>query len=178
MKQNENEPDDYRRWKVVYNNLECKKSWEQWDKLLQIIAKVLTERKWCWMYGGIGRVFTTSSFRKIKHSIWTNTVVNKLKQTFHQNLQTRKVLCSTKITHLVDHPKKISEPGWEILSHPSYSPDIAPTDYHLFRLLQNSTIKVSILWRTAEDTSATFSSGNLTSFGRMESSGYLKDDKR
>ena len=32
--------------------------------------------------------------------------------------------------------QKIAEVGWEILSHPPYSPDIALSDYHLF-LLQN-----------------------------------------
>lgn len=34
--------------------------------------------------------------------------------------------------------QKISEFGWDLLSHPAYSPDIAPSDYHLFRSLQNS----------------------------------------
>lgn len=33
--------------------------------------------------------------------------------------------------------KKIAELGWEILSHPPYSPDLAPSDYHLFLSLQN-----------------------------------------
>ena len=33
--------------------------------------------------------------------------------------------------------QKIAEVGWEILSHPPYSPDIAPSDYHLFLSLQN-----------------------------------------
>ena len=28
--------------------------------------------------------------------------------------------------------------GWEVLIHPPYSPDIAPSDFHLFQSLQNS----------------------------------------
>lgn len=31
---------------------------------------------------------------------------------------------------------KLKEFGWELLPHPPYSPDMAPTDYHLFRSLQ------------------------------------------
>jgi [histone H3]-lysine36 N-dimethyltransferase SETMAR len=37
-----------------------------------------------------------------------------------------------KTTHL-----KLLQFGWEILPHPPYSPDLAPSDYHLFRSLQN-----------------------------------------
>ena len=33
--------------------------------------------------------------------------------------------------------KKLSEFNWEILSHPPYSPNIAPSDYHLFRVSQH-----------------------------------------
>ena len=29
------------------------------------------------------------------------------------------------------------ELDWELLSHPAYSPDLAPSDYHLFRALSN-----------------------------------------
>ncbi|GFS99459.1 transposase [Trichonephila clavipes] len=29
------------------------------------------------------------------------------------------------------------ELGWKVLMHPPYSPDLAPSDYHLFLLLQN-----------------------------------------
>jgi histone-lysine N-methyltransferase SETMAR len=34
--------------------------------------------------------------------------------------------------------EKLRKLRWEILSHPLYSPDLAPSDYHLFRFLQNS----------------------------------------
>lgn len=33
---------------------------------------------------------------------------------------------------------KLAEFGWDVLPHPPYSPDLAPSDYHLFRSLQNS----------------------------------------
>ena len=31
----------------------------------------------------------------------------------------------------------ISKMGWEVLPHPSYSPDLAPSDYHLFRFVKD-----------------------------------------
>ena len=33
--------------------------------------------------------------------------------------------------------KKLLELGWEVMLHPPYSPDLAPSDYHLFRSLKN-----------------------------------------
>jgi hypothetical protein len=37
----------------------------------------------------------------------------------------------------------IKELDWEILPHPPYSPDLAPSDYHLFRSLSNNLRGVS-----------------------------------
>ncbi|CAO4387804.1 unnamed protein product [Caenorhabditis nigoni] len=34
--------------------------------------------------------------------------------------------------------QKIEELGWEIFGHPPYSPDLAPSDFHLFRSMQHS----------------------------------------
>ncbi len=34
--------------------------------------------------------------------------------------------------------QKLIEFGWELLPHPAYSPDLAPTDYYLFQALSNS----------------------------------------
>ena len=33
--------------------------------------------------------------------------------------------------------QKLRELGWEVISHQPYSPDLAPSDYHLFKRLQN-----------------------------------------
>ena len=33
--------------------------------------------------------------------------------------------------------EKIEKTGWEVLPHPPYSPDLAPSDYHLFGFVKN-----------------------------------------
>jgi hypothetical protein len=37
----------------------------------------------------------------------------------------------------------VQELDWEILPHPPYSPDLAPSDYHLLRYLSNNVRGVS-----------------------------------
>ncbi len=38
--------------------------------------------------------------------------------------------------------QKLTELYWDILPHPPYSPDIALTDYHLFRSMQNDLDRI------------------------------------
>ena len=45
--------------------------------------------------------------------------------------------------------QKLRELGWEVLMYPPYSPDITPSDYHLFRSLQNSLRGIKLALREA-----------------------------
>ncbi|EFN76923.1 Histone-lysine N-methyltransferase SETMAR, partial [Harpegnathos saltator] len=45
--------------------------------------------------------------------------------------------------------QKLRELGWEVISHPPYSPDLAPSDYHLFKHLQNFLDGTKLISREA-----------------------------
>jgi len=56
--------------------------------------------------------------------------------------------------------QKLRQLGWEVLMHPPYSPDIAPSDYHLCRSLQNSLNGVKFQKRSVKITWSSFSIRN------------------
>jgi histone-lysine N-methyltransferase SETMAR len=58
-------------------------------------------------------------------------LVNRKVVVFHQDRALARPHVSEKTQ------QKIKKLNWEILDHPPYSPDLAPSDYHLFRSLQN-----------------------------------------
>ena len=57
-------------------------------------------------------------------------IANRKGVMFHQNNARPHVSLITR--------QKLLELGWDVLSHPPYSPDLAPSDFHLFQSLQNS----------------------------------------
>ena len=65
--------------------------------------------------------------------------------------------------------QKLRELGWEVLMDPPDSPDITPTDYHLFRSLQNPFVKLSQLQdRPVKTTGFSVSTRNHRSSVLME----------
>jgi len=56
--------------------------------------------------------------------------------------------------------QKLRELDWEILMHPPYSPDLALSDYHLFRSLQNSLNDVKFTSKACENYLLQFLSRN------------------
>ena len=57
-------------------------------------------------------------------------LVNRKHIIFHQDNRRPHVSLMTR--------QKLLQLGWEVLIHPPYSPDTAPSNFHLFRSLQNS----------------------------------------
>jgi len=56
-------------------------------------------------------------------------LANRKDVVFHQDAR----------SHVTLHTRqKLVQLGWDVLSHPPYSSDLEPSDYHLFRSLQNS----------------------------------------
>jgi len=76
--------------------------------------------------------------------------------------------------------QKLVQLGWDVLPHPPYSPDLALSNYHLFRSLQNSLNgkNLDFLWKFVKTICSSLSSRKMPSSGRMESWSYLKDGEK
>ncbi|EYB98889.1 hypothetical protein Y032_0127g1403 [Ancylostoma ceylanicum] len=99
-----------------------------------------TKRRFCCVVGGIPKDWELLPFG---HTVSAEVYSYQL-----QKLADAIRLECRKIDHVVllhDNARphvakltrqKIAELGWEVLPHPAYSPDLAPSDYHLFRALE------------------------------------------
>lgn len=135
------------KW-ILYENIKRKKVYCKPGTSATIIAKPdLHQRKvmLCLWWDRRGPVYY--ELLKQGQTINANTYCNQLDKLNAAIKEKRPVLANRKgILFHQDNAKrhtamatqlKLNELGWEVLSHPPYSPDIAPSYYYLFRSLQN-----------------------------------------
>ncbi|XP_049307894.1 histone-lysine N-methyltransferase SETMAR-like isoform X2 [Bactrocera dorsalis] len=144
------------KW-IKYNNVR-KRSLSKRDEAQEMDAKpLLTPRKvmlsiW-WDWKGIIHYELLEPDRTVDSTFYCQQLL-RLKQAieikrpelmnrivFHQDNARPYTSLMTRQT--------LGELGWEVLMHPPYSPDLSPSDYHLFRPLQNSLNGVNLDSREA-----------------------------
>ncbi|XP_061722930.1 histone-lysine N-methyltransferase SETMAR-like [Cydia pomonella] len=147
------------KW-ITYDSKVRKRSWLKPGETSQTVAKpVLTPRKvmlsvW-WDWKGIVYHELLEPGQTINSTIYCQQLtrlkqamekirpelINRKGVVFHHDNARPHISLVTR--------QKLIEFGWEVLMHPPYSPDLAPSDYHLFRSLQNSLNGVKLVSKEA-----------------------------
>jgi histone-lysine N-methyltransferase SETMAR len=136
------------KW-IVYNNVERRRSWTKRGEPAKTIPKAEIHQKkvmlslW-WDYKGI----VLFELLPRNETIHSDRYCGQLEKLAHSIQKERPELANRKgvvIQHDNARPhtslatrQKLLSLGWDVLPHPPYSPDLAPSDFHLFRSLQNS----------------------------------------
>ena len=118
------------------------------NQLKQHQKLVFIKRRFCYQFGGIGKGIVYFELlppnRTINSVVYIEqlTKLNNVVEEKRPELTNRKGVVfhhdnARRHTSLVTR-QKLLELGWDVLPHPPYSPDLAPSDYFLFRSLQNS----------------------------------------
>ena len=136
------------KW-VVYNNTERKRSWSKHGEPSQPTSKPELHQKkvmlsiW-WDYKGVVYYELLPRGRTINSEVYCQqlTKLNESLQRSRPELVNRKGVIfhhdnARPHTSLMTR-QKLLDLGWELMPHPPYSPDLAPSDYHLFHSMQNS----------------------------------------
>ncbi|XP_035723709.1 histone-lysine N-methyltransferase SETMAR-like [Vespa mandarinia] len=153
LKRHENDPFLKRiitgdeKW-VVYNNVKRKRSWRKKDEPAQRISKVNIHQKkvmlsvW-WYFKGIVFFEILPDNTIINSEVYCHQLdkLNDALQQKRPELINRKGVVfhqdnARPHTSLVSR-QKLLQLEWDTMLHPPYSPDLAPSDYYLFRSLQN-----------------------------------------
>ena len=154
-KRNENDPFLKRlitgdeKW-VVYNNIKRKRSWSRPREPARTTSKADIRQKkvllsvW-WDYKGIVYFELLPSNRTINSVVYVEqlTKLNNAVEEKRPELTNRKDVVfhrdDARLRASLVTRQKLLELDWNVLPHPPYSPDLAPSDYFLFRSLQNSS---------------------------------------
>ena len=139
------------RWKVdIYDNPKMRKSWVHPDELSTNITKPNIHTKkvlLCIRVGSEGNdplwyINTILWIAPTRSDCWAlSTVINSCmtleeKRPFTGGRRKVILLQDNTRSHTTKNTLKImSDLSWEIFLHAAYSPDLAPSDYHLFRAL-------------------------------------------
>lgn len=136
------------KW-ITYDNIQRKRSWKRRSEAPETVAKPgLTIRKvmlCCWWdCKGIIHYELLQPGQTINSDLYCQQLM-RLSEAIKKNrpelTKSRGVIFqqdnARPHTSLVTR-QKLEELGWEVLKHPPYSPDLAPSDYHLFQSLSNS----------------------------------------
>ena len=132
------------KW-VVYDNVVRSRSWSKRNEPAQSTSKAVIHQKkvmlsvW-WDFKGIVYFELLPRNQTINSNVYCRQLMKLDKEMkeigqnwqlviFHQDN-------ARPHTSLITR-KTLLELGWEVMPHPPYSPDLASSDYHLFRLLQN-----------------------------------------
>ena len=135
------------KW-ILYNNVERKRSWGKRNEPPPTTPKAGLHPKkvmlyiW-WDWKGVVYYELLPENQTINYNKYCSQLdqlkaaldekcpelVNRKCIIFHQNNARQHVSLMTR--------QKLLQFGWEVLIHPLYSPDIAPSDFHLFWSLQN-----------------------------------------
>ena len=136
------------KW-ILYNNVEWKRSWDKRNEPPPTTMKAGLHPKkamlciW-WDWKGVLYYELLPENQTINSSKYCSQLdqlkaalnekrpelVNRKRIIFHQYNARLHVSLMTR--------QKLLQVGWEVLIHPPYLPDIAPSDFHLFWSLQNS----------------------------------------
>ena len=115
------------KW-VTYDNVKRKRSWSKSSEAAQMVAKPrLTARKvFLCVWWTLNSNPHCQQLDRLNAALMQkrSSLINRGRIVFHQDN-------SRPHTSLVTR-QKLRELGWEVLLHTPYSPDLAPSDYHLF----------------------------------------------
>ena len=135
------------KW-VIYDNIMRKRSWSNRDEPAQSTSKAdIHQMKvmlsvW-WDFKGIVYFELLLRNQTINLNVYCRQLMNLVKEIKEKRPEL--ATCRGFIFHqdnATPHTssvirKKLLELGWEVMPHPPYGPDPAPSDFHLFSSLQN-----------------------------------------
>ena len=176
------------KW-ILYNNVEWKRSWGKWNEPPPNTPKASRHPKkvmlciW-WDWKGVLYYELLPENQTINSSKYCSQLdqlkaldekrpelVNRKCILLHQDNARPHVSLMAR--------QKLLQLGWEVLIHLPYSPDIASSDFHLFRSLQNSLNGKNFnSWKTVKGTWNSSLLKKIKSFGKVELRSCLKNGKR